>query len=97
MSVLLSVWGMERIAWTYLPDMVAGRQCGQSWISGMLNLRHGPLPAVEVAKARSISGADDFVTIALQSEQEDGLADTASPPRERHEVSIPAATTVGVC
>lgn len=77
--------------------MVTGRQCGQCWISSVLNLRHGPLPAVEVAKARSVSSADDLVAIAFQSEQEDGFADTASPPRERHEISIPADTAVGVC
>ena len=62
----------------------------------MLDLRHGPLPAVEVAKTRSIGGSDNLVTVALQAEQEDGLSDTASPPRERHEVAIPANTTVGV-
>lgn len=63
----------------------------------MLNLRHGPLPAVEVAKTRSISGANDLVTVALQSKQEDGFGDTASPPREGHQVAIPANTAVGVC
>lgn len=63
----------------------------------MLNLRHGPLPAVEVAKTRSISGTNDFITIALQSEQEDGFANTASPPRERHKVTFPTDTAVGVC
>lgn len=81
---------------TYLPDVVAGRQSGQGGIGSVLNLRHGPLPTVEVAKTRSVGGANDLVTVALQAEQEDGLPDTAAPPRVRHQVAIPADTTVGV-
>ena len=86
----------DRVVGEERPDVPAGGAGGDGRIGGELNDGDRPLPAVHVTEDGSVEGCWEAVGVALVSDEGCGLADTADPPWEVVETTIPACTVVDV-